>query len=171
MANPTVDKFKIDNSVYDVQDTQARTDIAKKIDKDTVGDLVQTVSGAMSAQSVGRLTLDSKDVISLNRNGVSYLNISDNSITLGSMQTSVPVSFYGVPQFRRLSPVNIDDNFAYVTMRTSFNNTDTKFVRHAWFFRDIYGFSHYIPHFCVYYTIIILLKHQEFPYKLVYILL
>ena len=128
MANPTVDKFKIDNSVYDVQDTQARTDIAKKIDKDTVGDLVQTVSGAMSAQSVGRLTLDSKDVISLNRNGVSYLNISDNSITLGSMQTSVPVSFYGVPQFRRLSPVNIDDNFAYVTMRTSFNNTDTKFL-------------------------------------------
>lgn len=46
MANPTVDKFKIDNSVYDVQDTQARTDIAKKIDKDTVGDLNQTVSGA-----------------------------------------------------------------------------------------------------------------------------
>lgn len=48
MANPTVDKFKIDNSVYDVQDTQARTDIAKKIDKDTVGNLDQTVTGNMN---------------------------------------------------------------------------------------------------------------------------
>ena len=47
MANPVVDKFKIDNSVYDVKDTQARTDIAKKIDKDTVGDLNQTVDGDM----------------------------------------------------------------------------------------------------------------------------
>lgn len=45
MANPVVDKFKIDNSVYDVKDTQARTDIAKKIDKSTAGDLNQTVSG------------------------------------------------------------------------------------------------------------------------------
>lgn len=45
MANPVVDKFKIDNSVYDVQDTQARADIAKKIDKDTAGNLDQTVSG------------------------------------------------------------------------------------------------------------------------------
>lgn len=48
MANPTVDKFKIDNSVYDVQDTQARTDIAKKIDKNTVGNLEQTVNGNMN---------------------------------------------------------------------------------------------------------------------------
>lgn len=47
MANPTVDKFKIDNSVYDVQDTQARTDIAKKIDKSTTGNLNQTVGGNM----------------------------------------------------------------------------------------------------------------------------
>ena len=48
MANPVVDKFKIDNSVYDVKDTQARTDIAKKIDKDTAGDLNQTVNGNMN---------------------------------------------------------------------------------------------------------------------------
>lgn len=48
MANPVVDKFKIDNSVYDVKDTQARTDVAKKIDKSTTGDLNQTVSGNMN---------------------------------------------------------------------------------------------------------------------------
>lgn len=48
MANPVVDKFKIDNSVYDVKDTQARTDVAEKIDKSTSGDLNQTVSGNMN---------------------------------------------------------------------------------------------------------------------------
>lgn len=47
MANPVVDKFKIDNSVYDVKDTQARTDVAKKIDKSTTGDLNQAVTGNM----------------------------------------------------------------------------------------------------------------------------
>lgn len=46
MANPVVDKFKIDNVVYDVKDTQARSETAKKIDIDTAGDLNQTVSGA-----------------------------------------------------------------------------------------------------------------------------
>lgn len=48
MANPVVDKFKIDNSVYDVKDTQARTDVAKKIDKSTTGDLNQAVTGNMN---------------------------------------------------------------------------------------------------------------------------
>lgn len=48
MANPVVDKFKIDNSVYDVKDTQARADITKKIDKSTAGDLNQTVTGTMN---------------------------------------------------------------------------------------------------------------------------
>lgn len=52
MANPVVDKFKIDNSVYDVKDTQAHIDIAKKIDKSTAGDLNQTVAGNMN-QTVG----------------------------------------------------------------------------------------------------------------------
>lgn len=48
MANPVVDKFKIDNSVYDVKDTQARADVTKKIDKSTTGNLDQTVSGNMN---------------------------------------------------------------------------------------------------------------------------
>lgn len=123
-----VDKFKIDNNSYDIKDTEGRAETVKKIDKDTTGDLTQTVSGEMSVQSDGRMTLDSKDIISLRRNGVPTLDIGTSSITLGSMQTSIPISFYGVPQFRRLSPVNIDDNFAYVTMHTGFNNNDTKFL-------------------------------------------
>ena len=123
-----VDKLKIDNNSYDIKDTEGRAETGKKIDKDTVGNLDQTVSGEMSVQSDGRMTLDSKDIISLRRNGVPNLDIGTSSITLGSMQTSIPISFYGVPQFRRLSPVNIDDNYAYVTMRTGFDNNDTKFL-------------------------------------------
>lgn len=108
--------------------TTINTALPNKIDKDTTGDLAQTVDGALSVQSVGSMSLDSQNIISLRRNGVPHLDIGANSITIGSMQTSIPVSFYGTPQFRRLTPVNIDDDFAYVTMRTSFNNTDTKFL-------------------------------------------
>lgn len=123
-------KSSVDNSIEQINTNieNINTNLNKKIDKDTTGDLAQTVSGTMSVQSVGRMTLDSKDIISLRRNGTQYLDIGTSSITLGSMQTSVPISFYGVPQFRRLSPVNIDDNYSYVTMRTSFDNNDTKFL-------------------------------------------
>ena len=41
-----VDKLKIDNNSYHIKDTEGRAETAKKIDKDTVGDLNQTVSGA-----------------------------------------------------------------------------------------------------------------------------
>lgn len=51
MANPVVDKFIIDNSLYDVKDTQARTDVAKKIDKSTTGNLNQTVDGDFDIKS------------------------------------------------------------------------------------------------------------------------
>lgn len=44
MANPIVDKFKIDNVTYDVQDTNGRAETAKKIDIDTTGDLNQSVT-------------------------------------------------------------------------------------------------------------------------------
>lgn len=40
-----VDKLKIDNNSYDIKDTEGRAETAKKIDKNTTGDLAQTVSG------------------------------------------------------------------------------------------------------------------------------
>ena len=40
-----VDKLKIDNNSYDIKDTKGRAETAKKIDKDTTGDLNQTVTG------------------------------------------------------------------------------------------------------------------------------
>ena len=65
-----VDKLKIDNNSYDIKDTEGRAETAKKIDKDTAGDLAQTVSGKMSVQSVDRLTLDSEKDIFLSQNGI-----------------------------------------------------------------------------------------------------
>lgn len=60
MANPVVDKFKIDNSVYDVKDTQARTDVAKKIDKSTTGNLNQTVTGNINQTVDGNFDIKSE---------------------------------------------------------------------------------------------------------------
>jgi hypothetical protein len=127
LANPVVDKFKIDNSVYDVKDTQARTDIAKKIDKDTVGNLDQTVSGDYN-QTVGSLSVSSTGNIGLSQNGFLSFYTSNNQISIGTTLRNIPVAISGTPQFRSLSPVNIDDNYAYVRMQTGSDNDYTKFL-------------------------------------------
>lgn len=127
MANPVVDKFKIDNSVYDVKDTQARADVAKKIDKDTVGNLDQTVSGNYN-QTVGSLSVSSTGNIGLSQNGFTAFYTSNNQISIGTTLRNIPVAISGIPQFRSLRPVNIDDNYAYVRMQTGSDNDDTKFL-------------------------------------------
>lgn len=127
MANPVVDKFKIDNSVYDVKDTQARADITKKIDKDTVGNLEQTVSGNYN-QTVGSLSVSSTGNIGLSQNGFTAFYTSNNQISIGTTLRNIPVAISGIPQFRSLRPVNIDDNYAYVRMQTGSDNDDTKFL-------------------------------------------
>lgn len=127
MTNPVVDKFKIDNSVYDVKDTQARTDIAKKIDKDTAGNLDQNVSGDYN-QTVGSLSVSSTGNIGLSQNGFLAFYTSNNQISIGTTLRNIPVAISGTPQFRSLRPVNIDDNYAYVRMQTGSDNDDTKFL-------------------------------------------
>lgn len=127
MANPVVDKFKIDNSVYDVKDTQARTDVAKKIDKDTAGNLDQTVSGNYN-QTVGSLSVSSTGNLGLSQNGFVAFYASNNQISIGTTLRNIPVAISGTPQFRSLRPVNIDDNYAYVKMQTGSDNNDTKFL-------------------------------------------
>lgn len=127
MANPVVDKFKIDNSVYDVKDTQARTDVAKKIDKDTVGNLDQTVDGNYN-QTVGSLSVSSTGNLGLSQNGFVAFYTSNNQISIGTTLRNIPVAISGTPQFRSLRPVNIDDNYAYVKMQTGSDNNDTKFL-------------------------------------------
>lgn len=127
MANPVVDKFKIDNSVYDVKDTQARTDIAKKIDKDTTGNLEQTVNGNYN-QTVGSLSVSSTGNLGLSQNGFVAFYASNNQISIGTTLRNIPVAISGTPQFRSLRPVNIDDNYAFVKMQTGSDNNDTKFL-------------------------------------------
>ena len=123
-----VDKLKIDNNSYDIKDTEGRAETAKKIDKSTAGDLAQTVSGKMSVKSEGRLTLDSKDDILLSQNGIPLVEANTSAVSISSIRSTTPINFFGIPQFKRIEPVNIDDNFSYVTMRTGSNNVDTKFL-------------------------------------------
>lgn len=123
-----VDKLKIDNNSYDIKDTEGRAETAKKIDKDTVGDLAQTVSGAMTVDVTGNLVFNTDKNINLQQNGVTLLSVQNREILLSSIGRVAPISFFGMPQFKRLAPVNIDDNYAYVTMCTGYQNTETKFL-------------------------------------------
>lgn len=88
MANPVVDKFKIDNSVYDVKDTQARTDIAKKIDKSTAGNLNQTVAGNMNQTVDGDYTINADKFAVKSTNGhynaLVVPNDPNTPVTIGS---------------------------------------------------------------------------------------
>lgn len=128
MANPVVDKFKIDNSVYDVKDTQARTDIAKKIDKSTTGNLEQTVSGNMNQTVHGNLKLTAGNSFNIKQNGFDVFSANGSYIGIGTTARNMPVSISGTPQFKTLDPTNIDDDYSYVTMRTGLDNNDTKFL-------------------------------------------
>lgn len=128
MANPTVDKFKIDNSVYDVQDTQARTDIAKKIDKSTAGNLDQAVTGNMNQTVIGNLKLAAGNSFNIKQNNFDVFSANGSYIGIGTTARNMPVSISGTPQFKTLDPTNIDDNYSYITMRTGLDNNDTKFL-------------------------------------------
>lgn len=122
-----VDKLKIDNNSYDIKDTEGRAETAKKIDKDTIGDLNQTVSGNLDMHSNNDLSLDGK-ALYFRSNGTTLMGIDSNKINIGSFLRPTPVSLLAVPQFRAVEQVKIDDNYAYVTMRTGSSNVDTKFL-------------------------------------------
>lgn len=124
MANPTVDKFKIDNSVYDVQDTQARTDIAKKIDKDTVGNLEQTVTGNMNQTIKSNLKV-SANKVEIIAKGKSAFTAHSGITSLGN--TDTPTYIYGKLTLASAFEKSIDDNYAYVSIGT-ISGSDTKFL-------------------------------------------
>lgn len=123
-------KSSVDNSIEQINTKleDINTNLNNKIDKDTTGDLVQTVSGKMSVQSEGRLTLDSKNDIFLSQNGIPLLEANTSAVSISSISSVTPINFFGMPQFKRVEPVNIDNNYAYVTMNTGFNNNETKFL-------------------------------------------
>lgn len=123
-------KSSVDDSIRKINTDieNINTNLNNKIDKDTTGDLAQTVSGKMSVQSKGRLTLDSKDDILLSQNGIPLLEANTSAVSISGIRSVTPINFFGMPQFKRVELVNIDDNYAYVTMRTGFDNNDTKFL-------------------------------------------
>lgn len=121
---------RLQNNITQLQNNVAdiNTTLPNKIDKSTTGDLAQTVSGKMSVKSEGRLTLDSKDDIFLSQNGIPLVEANTSAVSISSLRSTTPINFFGMPQFKRLNPVNINDNYAYVTMRTGSGNVDTKFL-------------------------------------------
>lgn len=124
MANPVVDKFKIDNSVYDVKDTQARTDITKKIDKDTVGNLDQTVTGNMNQTINSNLKVSANKVEIVSKGGKAFT--AHSGVTSVGNNT-VPTYIYGNLMLASARETNIDDNYAYVSMGTA-TDPNTKFL-------------------------------------------
>lgn len=113
---------QLQNNVADINNT-----LPNKIDKSTTGDLTQTVSGKLDVQSNKDVSIDG-DALYFRAKGTALMAIDSNKINIGSFLRQIPVSFLAMPQFRAVSPVNIDDNYAYVTMRTGSGNADTKFL-------------------------------------------
>lgn len=123
-----VDKLKIDNNSYDIKDTEGRAETSKKIDKDTVGNLDQTVSGNMNQTVNGESVVNSNGDLTLKQGGLYAFYANSREVGIGSRVRSKPVTICGIPQFESLNPVNIDENYSYVTMRTGSSNANTKFL-------------------------------------------
>lgn len=123
-AKTTIDArlANLAQAVKTLQDniTDINTVLPNKIDKDTTGDLAQTVSGEWMVNSTGDLTLK--------RNGLYAFYANSREVEIGSRVSPKPVTILGTPQFESLNPANINDNYAYVTMRTGPANTATKFL-------------------------------------------
>ena len=123
MANPIVDKFKIDNATYDVQDTQAHADIAKKIDINTTGDLNQTVNGNLNQNVTGNMKVTADGYVGISQGGTDAFVANDSRMDIGSAsRRSLPLNLYGEPNFDSLVPTEIDDNYSYVEMGTRQGN-------------------------------------------------
>lgn len=123
-----VDKLKIDNNSYGIKDTEGRAETAKKIDKDTAEDLAQTVGGNFNQTVSGEWVIDSKGDFTIKRDGLYAFYANSREFGIGSRVSSKPITISGIPQFESVSTVNIDNNYAYVTMRTGGGDVDTKFL-------------------------------------------
>lgn len=122
LANLAQAVSTLQNNVADIN-----TALPNKIDKSTTGDLAQTVGGNLDVRSTKNVSLDGK-ALYFRANGTALMAIDPDKINIGSFLRPTPISFLAVPQFRAVNQVNIDDNYAYVTMRTGSSNVDTKFL-------------------------------------------
>lgn len=101
------------------------TALPNKIDKDTTGDLAQTVSGNFNQTVDGTVRLNSVGAFSIRQNDMPVLTATNYAITVGSSRNT-PLDIYGVPNFSSLHTTNIDDNYAVVNIRVA--NRDTDFL-------------------------------------------
>lgn len=102
---------QLQNSVGDIN-----TALPNKIDKDTTGDLTQTVIGNM------KVTANKVEIFS---KGGKAFTAHSGVTSVGN--TTVPTYIYGNITLASAHETNIDDNYAYVSMGTV-NGPDTKFL-------------------------------------------
>lgn len=100
------------------------TNLNKKIGKDTVGNLDQTVGGNMNQTVDGNVTVTANKVEIFSKGGKAF---TANSGVTSVGNTTVPTYIYGNLTLASARETNIDDNYAYVSMGT-INSPDTKFL-------------------------------------------
>lgn len=124
---------KVDNNKSSVDDSieQINTNIEnininlnKKINKDTVGNLDQTVSGNMNQTVDGNVTVTANKVEIFSKGGKAF---TAHSGVTSVGNTTVPTYIYGNLTLASSSETNIDDNYAYVSMGTA-TDPNTKFL-------------------------------------------
>lgn len=102
---------QLQNSVGDIN-----TALPNKIDKNTTGDLTQTVSGNMTV-TANKVEIFSK--------GGKALTAHSGVTSIGN--TTVPTYIYGMLTLASAQEQNIDENYAYVSMGTA-SSPATKFL-------------------------------------------
>lgn len=109
---------QLQNSVTQLQNSvgDINTALPNKIDKDTTGDLTQTVSGNMKVNAT-KVEIFSK--------GGKAFTAHSGVTSVGN--TTVPTYIYGNITLASARETNIDDNYAYVSMGTA-SDPDTKFL-------------------------------------------
>lgn len=124
MPNPIVDKFKIDNASYDVQDTKGRAETAKKIDIDTAGGLAQTVGGNYDLTVENDMNIKAKtfSVTSSSAAGNrSALTVNENPNTPVDIGSDGGVYLHGLPKTNQLIR-KYNDNFDYWPLADYYGN-------------------------------------------------
>lgn len=110
---------QLQNSVGDIN-----TALPNKIDKDTNGNLAQTVSGNMNQTVDGNATVSANKVEIFSKGGKAFTAHS-GATSVGN--TTVPTYIYGMLTLASAREQNIDENYAYVSMGTA-SSPDTKFL-------------------------------------------
>lgn len=107
-----VDKLKIDKATYNIKDSTARSDLTKKLDIASTGDV--TVS------STGKFTISSNGNATIKSGTKNYFNTypSSNVVSIGSASTGAKVQLNGRVQFNWDALQNYDDNFSYIPVDT-----------------------------------------------------